>query len=471
MKNIITLLSGLLKFGWLYGVILSIALFSCEKEDSFLDKKPIQSLTVPTTLQDFQEILNNESVFNSYSPSLGVMSGEDYYVTTSIWTNSTGTATERNAYLWAKEIYNGEQGYSWDALYKAVYYANVVLDGLSGFPVSTSNQSQFNQIKGSALFYRSIAYFDLLQLFSAPYSITSTGNELGIPLRLNSDLNIKSTRALQNTCYEQVLNDLQLSLQFLPTTSTYKTQPSKIAVWALLARVYLIIGDYEKSHAAANSCLSAYSNLLDFNDITPTTFSISTEFVSEDIFHTGIAGSLIFGRTRAIIDSTLYRSYEDNDLRKSVYFYTSADGQIRFRGTYDFTGQKFSGLATDEIYLTRAECNARLGRTDQAMTDLNILLRNRWKKDSNGNTTYLNKSASTTEEALAIILKERRKELLFRGLRWYDLRRLNKEPRFATTLTRVINGVTYTLPPNDKKYVFPIPDNEIKLSGIEQNER
>jgi hypothetical protein len=68
-------------------------------------------------------------------------------------------------------------------------------------------------------------------------------------------------------------------------------------------------------------------------------------------------------------------------------------------------------------------------------------------------------------------LLERRKELCFRGLRWQDLRRLNKEPEYAKTLTRKIDGITYTLPPNDPKYVFPIPPNVIALSGMQQNPR
>ncbi len=70
------------------------------------------------------------------------------------------------------------------------------------------------------------------------------------------------------------------------------------------------------------------------------------------------------------------------------------------------------------------------------------------------------------------ILEERRKELPFTGqLRWEDLRRLNKDQRFAKILVRTIAGNEYQLLPNSKRYVFPIPDIEIELSGIPQNER
>jgi len=70
------------------------------------------------------------------------------------------------------------------------------------------------------------------------------------------------------------------------------------------------------------------------------------------------------------------------------------------------------------------------------------------------------------------LIQERRKELPFSGnLPWEDLRRLNQEPNFAKTLTRMLNGETFSLPPGDNRYVYPIPENEISLSGIQQNPR
>tara|TARA_R110002033_G_scaffold36621_1_gene75228 strand:+ start:3737 stop:3916 length:180 start_codon:yes stop_codon:yes gene_type:complete len=59
---------------------------------------------------------------------------------------------------------------------------------------------------------------------------------------------------------------------------------------------------------------------------------------------------------------------------------------------------------------------------------------------------------------------------VWRGLRWQDIRRLNKEGA-GITLTRTLKGENYTLPPNDPRYIFPIPDDEIALSGIKQNVR
>ena len=55
---------------------------------------------------------------------------------------------------------------------------------------------------------------------------------------------------------------------------------------------------------------------------------------------------------------------------------------------------------------------------------------------------------------LETILQERRKELLFRGRRWADLKRLNLEAKFKKDLIRTINGQEYRLPFNSLKYCF-----------------
>ena len=94
-------------------------------------------------------------------------------------------------------------------------------------------------------------------------------------------------------------------------------------------------------------------------------------------------------------------------------------------------------------------------------------MQKRWKAG-----TFIPFTAATATDALTKIINEKRKELPFTGsIRWEDLRRLNKEPQFAKTLIRILNGQTYSLPPNDAKYTLPIPDDEIRLSGIAQNIR
>lgn len=114
--------------------------------------------------------------------------------------------------------------------------------------------------------------------------------------------------------------------------------------------------------------------------------------------------------------------------------------------------------------MTRAESSARLGKTVDAMDDLNTLLKMRWKN----NVDYPVLRAENAEDALAIVLLERRKELLMRGLRWIDIKRLNKDGSNIVP-TRVVNGETFSLEPNSSFYALPLLDDIIRLTGIEQN--
>ena len=69
-----------------------------------------------------------------------------------------------------------------------------------------------------------------------------------------------------------------------------------------------------------------------------------------------------------------------------------------------------------------------------------------------------------------LIAKERRKELLFRGLRWADLKRYNRDGAHIT-LTRTVANKVYTLPPNDPRYAIAIPEDIIKMTDMPQNPR
>jgi len=122
-------------------------------------------------------------------------------------------------------------------------------------------------------------------------------------------------------------------------------------------------------------------------------------------------------------------------------------------------------VTTDELHLIKAESLVRNNRVSEGMQTLNHLLATRWKPGS-----FVPLTAGAQQDALAAVIKERRKELLIRGLRWPDLKRYNRDGA-NITLTRVVNGKTYILPPNDLRYAVAIPEEVIDLSGMPQNPR
>jgi len=453
-----------LKLSCLGMLLLSIVSFSACNKD-WLNAKPNDALVIPSTPADYQALLDNTMQMNSNYPALYMLGDGDFYLTDSIYTALD--PEERGAYIWAptQDFYGGEQCYDWQDSYTTILNANVVLDGLPALSINAGSLAAFNNVKGSALFFRSLCLYALSQEFCKPYNSSSANTDLGLPLRISSNVNLVVNRASVQQTYDQIINDLSAALPMLPAMPLYPTRPSKSAAYGLLARIYLIQQDYGKAFLYADSSLQINNTLIDFNTLASSANYPITRFNNEVIFHYLLGNYEAFESGLLQVDSTLYQSYAANDLRKTIYFQSEMGG-YSFKGSYNGNRSFFGGLATDEMYLTRAECNARAGNTNAAMADLNALLKTRWLTG-----TYTAMTATSADQALSLILVERRKELCFRGLRWSDLRRLNIDPRFQMTLTRIVTGQTYVLPPNSSKYVLPLDDYEIQFGGLTQNPR
>lgn len=442
----------------LLGIMMFTMLCSCKK---YLDAKSNQKLSTPNTLDDIQAILDTYQPLNEAQALLNTCADE-YYLDESDWL-SLADKFNKEGYVWESKT---QDEYDWNTQYRVVYYANTALDNLKNIP-KDDRPALWNQLYGSGLFYRAHSLFQLSQLFSKQYDSTTAKNDLGIVLRLNSNFNIPSVRSSLQETFDRIIQDLKEATSYLSATPSIKTRPSKIAAFALLARVYLIAGDYRNSLANADSCLSIYSNLLDYNNLSATSNNPISRFNAEVIFYTNTGTPVNAISSRAKIDSNLYKMYSSNDLRRAIYFKQNPNGSFYFKGSYNGSASRvFNGIATDEIYLIRAECNARLGNISNALSDLNTLLYKRYKSG-----TFAPLQISNSYDLLVTILNERRKELIYRGLRWMDIRRLNKDSRFAINLKRVLGNNTYELPPNDPKYVLLIPDVVIGLTGMKQNER
>jgi starch-binding outer membrane protein, SusD/RagB family len=455
----------------LYFILLTCfisSLSSCNKKD-FLNEKPNTDILIPSTLDDFQTLLDNEPVM-SETPVLGELSADNYYITNDLWQGLR--SAEHNGYIWAKDIYNGEGNIGdWNKPYQQVFYSNVVLDGLAKVPVTTDNEQQWNTIKGSALFIRAYAFYNVAQVFAPVYDVSTASNDLGIPIRLNPAIDDVSKRATVKQTYEQILADLEEASQLLPPSvnTYYRNRPCKPAVFALLARVYLSMRQYDKAGTYADSCLQLYNALIDYNPLNKNTVLPFKWLNNETMYQSkiNIATNVLQGITipDCIADSTLYRSYDANDLRKIILFAINPfTGLPYLKGSYTGTVFLFSGLATDEVFLIRAECYARAENESAALDDLNTLLR--YRIDS----TFVPYTTSAVSDVLQLVLTERRKELPFRGIRWTDIRRLNKEGA-QIKLKRIIGGQFYELSYPDLRFVLPIPPDVIKLSGITQNPR
>lgn len=118
-----------------------------------------------------------------------------------------------------------------------------------------------------------------------------------------------------------------------------------------------------------------------------------------------------------------------------------------------------------EVILNRAEAYAKIsGKDAEALADVNVL---RTRAGLSGNELFTTGNMATKgyTNALDVVLDERRLELAFEGHRMFDLYRNKKsmDRRYAGVQPwEVINH-------DNNKIQYPIPFDEISVSGIEQN--
>ncbi|MFB9844026.1 RagB/SusD family nutrient uptake outer membrane protein [Mucilaginibacter ginsenosidivorans] len=455
-----------MKFG-IGALLLLAALWSaCQK--GYLEVKPSKALLVPSALGDFRALLDNLNVFN-LSPGLPGIADGDFYTTDAGWAAYQSNG-ERNSYTWARDIFGNEPSADWNIPYQQVFYSNVVLEGLDGLGAD-SVSAEFRAVKGTALFSRGTAFFNLAQVFCADYGAGDPGAALGLPLRLSPDVTLRVGRSSLRETYARVLSDLRASAALLPVSVGYKSRPSRAAAWGMLARVYLAMGDYARAGGCADSCLALQGALLDYSLLDGSArrpFPRALPDGNGEViwYCAAVPYSFNQGSSPTYVDSALYGSYGEGDLRKGLFFAAKAEGGFGFKGNYSGVLTLFSGLAADELYLVRAECRVRTGDVAGGMADLNTLLAKRYAPGG-----FMPLSAGDADAALALVLRERRKELPDRGTRWGDLRRLNREAAFRVELVRELNGAVYRLEPGSVDYVYPIPADEVGRSGIQQNPR
>ena len=452
-------------------VVIGILTGSCNKQD-FLNKPPSTNLIVPSSLNDFQNLLDNDQVMGQV-PALGEISADNYYLAYGFW-QSLGKRVH-NAYIWAPDIFGGEGNVEdWNYSYQQVYYANVVLDGMANQNAGTGSMADWNNVLGQALFTRAFAFYNIAQVFAPAYDNVTAASDTGILLRLHQDVVAPSIISTVKQTYNQITGDLRKASGLLPPTvsMTYLNRASRPAAQALLARVYLSMRKYDSAKLYTDSALLSNPTLIDYNSLKLTAPIPIAKQNAEILYQANFVNyadkQILTGYSfpDCFIDTTLLHSYDINDLRLSIYYYPIGADSFNLKGSYAGSVLPFGGLAVDELYLTRAECKIRSGDVNGGIQDVNVLLRKRWKTG-----TFTDYSPPTSQAvALDTVLLERRKELAFRGLRWTDLRRLNKEGANIIP-SRRINGTVYTLAPNSNLYTLPIPPDVQQLSGIHQKPR
>ncbi|RQP18363.1 MAG: RagB/SusD family nutrient uptake outer membrane protein [Parapedobacter sp.] len=459
-------------------VLWLLSFTSCGKK--FLDVKADQRQRIPVSISDYQALLDNTETMNGNSAhALGIIGGDEYYLTDGqydAFPTSEAFRYQLNAYTWEPVIYEGGEGrdsrvIDWAGAYMRINWCNQVSDGLEKITPKPEDSESYFTAAGTAYFHRAFNYYSLAQLYCPPYDAETANKDMGLPLRLEADLIVKVARSSLKETYDRIIEDLKKSSDRLPPIAINAYRPSKAAAYTMLARVYLQLQQYDQALSFAEKALLLQGALIDFSDLEITanyTFPVWGSDNAEVIFMNGLGNFnlIILGDKYSSVDTNLLSLYPADDLRLPAYFMQGAKETVIFKGSYTGDENYFTGLAADELYLIRAECRARLSDVNGALDDLNFLRKHRFLS-----TNYQPLESADQEQVLTWVLEERRRELVFRGVRWEDLRRLNRQQKYAVSLTRIIGDDVFELPPNDKRYTWPLPIEAIELDGLEQNDR
>lgn len=441
-------------------LLTMLAMTSCMND--WLSIRPDQKMVVIKSPGDIRALLDNADILNAGNPLLGEASSDNFALSQASWA-ALSSFEHKNAAIWATDIFQENSSLCWENSFQKIFYCNLALERIQELPENEKTSTEGKNLKGTALFFRAWAYFHVAQVFCDQYS-GNASSVLGLPLRLESDMEIPSKRSSLQETYELIISDLQEAVELLEEVSVVKSRPGKAAAYGLQAKVYLQSGQYDNALKAAEKLLSIHSTLLNFQSLDSIKAYPFDRFNEEVIFHSTLRSSGIFTTSNLSVASELLQSYAEGDLRKTLFFVKRPAGFMGFRGSYNGNNTFFNGISVNEMILIAAECHARLGNLTKSKEYMNGLLVKRFKASQ-----FIPVNMEGKEQALALILQERNKELVFRGIRWHDLKRLKEE--YSITLVRNIGAEKYSLPPGDKKWTLPFPPNVIRLSGMQQNER
>ncbi len=496
-----------------------LALLSCN-EDKFLEVLP-KGVVVAKTTTDFRKLLDdadNERYQYSLTQTAGMVDvlSDDVSLDSTNWDDWTSTRIHFQELFTFKEYVWLYDGLKDDNNWKMPYYIGSLISVmLTEIEKVTDNPELKAQLIAEAKVHRAYAYLALINGYAKAYDPTTASTDLGVPIVTEPAALPSLERNTIQEVYDFILKDLTEAVPDLPDdVDQYKHRPTKTAAYAILARTYLYMGDYEKALTNANNSLQIRDFLYDLNYEYDTTGyykgtaypyytkinKISRTTDQEMLLNkTTIKG--IRSYQYMFVDTTTFNQiypgysrngaeYENYDLRRTLWFYgwnSTCTSKIsnyaynfRYYGNYPtyrygIDGTKSDGaynisVTTCEMYLTRAECNARLGYLQEALNDINTLALKRYRIGTYEEVT-LASLGNSQEAVLDAVLKERRRELYGKELRLYDIKRLH------IPMTHYLGSLKITVPADDPRFVLPIfykyietnpelEDNDRSISGV-----
>ena len=447
-------------------LVLLACLCSC---DDYLSNVP-KGQRIPTTLNDFSVMLADEYTNCREDVTQALVLLNDRYVS--------------DGYLSYYELWNAN--YFWNenadriamnksdettyySSYAGISTANLIIENA---PTATeATDAQRSEVIAQAKILRAMKYFTLVNYYSKTYNASTAASDGGVPLITSAQVGASYTQPSVQAIYDFILQNINEALPALPERALNLLYADKATAYALAARVYLQMGNYQEALASAGEALKRNDRLFDWVAF----YNDNAAVLSVPDVYQSITSPMGFDYEENYIFCHGNNSYSGNDLQMredrgnrfeqgDAHFMSRWKIRTMAGSTYynPNMGGYFNrgGLTTTEVYLIQAECLARTGNVAGAMDVLNTVRHKRILPEY-----YQPLAASSADVAIDMIIKVKGDALVQTIIPFCDARRLNLEPAHARTLTKVENGQQYTLSPSSHMWVMPFPMGAVKNSG------
>lgn len=461
-------------------------------------------LTGVSSCSDWLQILpENQMILEQYwkteSDAQGVMSAcyrglieNDITYRMLIWgemrsdnvIKATNTDENINKIL-AQEITPTNANCSWGGFYSVINNCNTFLRYAPDVIKEDANFTveKLHAMEAEVLSIRALAYFYLVRAFKdVPYITTPS---------VDDSQNFLVGRSTERQVLDSITNDLLVAVQYAKTdfaTPNYtKGRFTKSAIYALLADIYLWDEKYDK-------CIEMCDNVMANTKLRLT----GTDVVIRDVFYEGKSSETIFelqfndkvqvnyatrnlygwsgnpkgglsfpanlapGKQYSPFKYSLGNGvYESDKDTRSKDFITAVDLSTGVYNIFKYAGLSRSENSTtnvstytyrsntsnwivyrlSDVILMKAE--ALLQKTGSTDFDNVVSLVNKVYKRSNPDSDTLMASRySGFTDIESLVLRERQRELMFEGKRWFDLVRLARRANSTAPLISYVAKTT-----------------------------
>ncbi len=409
----------------------------------YLDVLP-KGVIIPGKTSDYEGVLNSVDL-ESGTMTPQHLATDDLFNAVALVPNNSNS----NIYYWRGRVDElpTDIPQIWAKRYDDIRALNLVTSEVLNSTGGTEQQKK--QFYAEAQVIKAYEYYHLMVAFSPAYDPATAKSVYGVPLVTSVDPGTPlPARPDLQSFTDELIKMVKNAVPDLPATNINLTRITKNMAYGMLSRIYLYLGDYTNSLNYANLVLAdPAAILLNYNNYASlTTFPRTNVNPEELMYRYSVASAFQYST------DLLGKFDVAKDLR--IILFSKVASNIRTYSPGSSSIIPNYGISYAEIYLNKAECLARSGDITNALDIVNNTIRKNRFSPSN----YTPLTATTTDQAINAVLDERRRELAFKGIRWSDMKRFDKEGRMPV-ITRLSStgALLATLNPHDKNYTFQIP--------------